>query len=69
VLTVILVVVAPVLQFNVPLQPLAVKVELSPTHNIPLLDTMLGVVGLTPVRMIIEFDEMLVPQLFVQLAV
>ncbi len=68
-LTVIVLLVAFVLHFNVPLQPVAVNVALSPVQIVVLSLVILGVVGLTPVRITIEFDALLVPQTVVQLAV
>jgi hypothetical protein len=68
-LTVMLLPVAFVLHFKVPLQPVAVKIALSPVQIVVLSLTILGVVGLTPVRMIILFEATLVPQTVVQLAV
>ena len=68
-LTLILLPVAFVLHFKVPLQPLAVNVALSPVQIVVLSLTILGVVGLTPVRITIEFEALLVPQTVVQLAV
>ena len=61
--------VAFVLHFNVPLQPFAVNVALSPVQIVVLSLVIVGVVGLTPVLMTIEFDALLVPQTVVQLAV
>jgi hypothetical protein len=68
-LTMIVLPVAFVLHFNVPLQPLAVKVALSPVQIVVLSLTILGVVGLTPVLITIVFEALLVPQTVVQLAV
>ena len=68
-LTVMVLPVAFVLHFNVPLQPVAVNVAVSPVQIVVLSLVMLGVVGLTPVRITIEFEAMLVPQTVVQLAV
>ena len=58
-----------VLHFKVPLQPLAVNVVLSPVQIVVFSLDIIGVVGLTPVRMMIAFEELLVPQTVVQLAV
>jgi hypothetical protein len=69
VLTVILVVVALVLHFKVPLHPVAVKVAVSGPHKLVLLLAIDGVVGILPVVMTIAFEVPLVPQLFVQVAV
>ena len=69
VLTLIVLLVAFVLHFKVPLQPLAVKVALSPAQIVVLSLVTLGVVGLTPVRMTIEFEALLVPHTVVQTAV
>jgi hypothetical protein len=68
-LTLMLLPVAFVLHFNVPLHPLAVNTAVSPAQSVVLSLTILGVVGLTPVRITIEFDALLVPQTVVQLAV
>ena len=59
----------PLLQFTFPLQPLAVNVALSPVQMVVLSLVIVGVVGLTPVLMMIEFEALLVPQTVVQLAV
>ena len=61
--------VAFVLHFKVPLQPVAVNVALSPVQSVVLSLTIVGVVGLTPVLITIEFDALLVPQTVVQTAV
>jgi len=68
-LTLIVLLVAFVLHFKVPLQPVAVNVALSPVQIVVLSLTILGVVGLTPVLMTIELEALLVPQTVVQLAV
>ena len=68
-LTVIVLLVAFVLHFKVPLQPVALNVALSPVQIVVLSLVIVGVVGLTPVRITIEFDALLVPQTVVQLAV
>ncbi len=62
-------VVAPVLQFNVPLQPLAVNVAVSVPQIVVLSDVIVGVVGLTPVLITITFDATLEPQLLLHVAV
>ena len=67
--TLIVLLVALVLHFNVPLQPVAVNVAVSPVQMVVLSLTILGVVGLTPVLITIEFEALLVPQTVVQLAV
>ena len=61
--------VAFVLHFNVPLHPVAVNVALSPAQIVVLSLVTVGVVGLTPVRITIELDALLVPHTVVQLAV
>ncbi len=68
-LTVMVLLVEFVLHFKVPLQPVAVNVAVSPVQIVVLSLDILGVVGLTPVRITIEFDAMLLPQTVVQLAV
>ena len=68
-LTLIVLLVAFVLHFKLPLQPLAVNVALSPVQIVVLSLVIAGVVGLTPVRMTIEFEALLVPQTVVQTAV
>jgi hypothetical protein len=67
--TLILLPVALVLHFKVPLQPVAVNVALSPAQIVVLSLAIVGVVGLTPVLMTIEFELLLVPQTVVQTAV
>ena len=69
VLTVILVVVAPVFHFNLPLQPDATKIAVSVPQIVVLSGVIVGVVGETPVLMTIGDDDELVPQIFVQEAV
>ena len=64
-----LTVVAFVLHFKVPLQLLAVNIELSFEHNVSFVAVIVGVVGFAPVLMMILFDALLVPQLFEQLTV
>ena len=61
--------VALVLHFKVPLQPLAVNVAVSPAQIVVLSLVIVGVVGLTPVLITIEFDALLVPHTVVQTAV
>ncbi len=62
-------VVAPVLHFKVPLQPVALKVALSPAQSVSLLVVMLGVVGVGPVLMMIGLDAELLPQILLHVAV
>ncbi len=69
VFTLIVLPVAFVLHFKVPLQPLAVNVAVSPVQIVVLSLTIVGVVGLTPVLITIEFEALLVPQTVVQTAV
>jgi hypothetical protein len=64
VVTVIVLVVAFVLHFKLPLQPLAVNTELSLAHNVSFVDVIVGVVGVEPVLITMLFDALLVPQLF-----
>ena len=68
-LTLIVLLVALVLHFKVPLQPVAVNVAVSPVQIVVLSLVTLGVVGLTPVRITIEFEALLVPHTVVQTAV
>lgn len=68
-LTVIVLLVAFVLHFKVPLQPVAVNVAVSVPQIVTLFAVIVGVVGVTPVRITTEFDDELVPQIFVQDAV
>ena len=65
--TVIVVPFAPVLQLTVPVQPVAVKVAVSPAHIEGLLLDTVGAGGFVPVVMVTTF-EVLVPQLLLQLA-
>ena len=69
VLTLIVLLVAFVLHFKLPLQPVAVNVALSPVQMVVLSLTIVGVVGLTPVLITIEFEALLVPHTVVQTAV
>jgi hypothetical protein len=62
-------VVAPVLQFRLPLQPLAVNVATSVPQIVLLSDTTIGVLGFTPVRMTIGLLDSLLPQLLLHVAV
>ena len=68
-LTLIVLLVAFVLHFKVPLQPVAVNVAVSPVQIVVLSLTIVGVVGLTPVLITIEFEALLVPHTVVQTAV
>jgi hypothetical protein len=68
-LTVMLLVVAPVLQVNLPTQPVAVKVAVSLAQILVLLVATVGAAGVVPVVMVITFDAPLVLQLFVHVAV
>jgi hypothetical protein len=67
--TEIVVPVAVVLHLTVPLQPVAVNVAVSVLHKLVLFVAITGTVGLVPVRMIITFDELLLPQVLEQIAV
>ncbi|CAH0998061.1 hypothetical protein EMA8858_04196 [Emticicia aquatica] len=67
-LTVILVPVAVVFHFTVPLQPVAVNIAVSVPQIVNLLAVIVGVVGVTPVRIITGIEDVLVPQIFVQVA-
>jgi hypothetical protein len=62
-------VVAPVLQFKLPLQPLAVNVATSVPHIVLLSVTILGVLGFTPVRITISFELTLLPHVLLHVAV
>ena len=64
----ILLVVAPVLQANVPLQPVAVKVAVSVPQILVLFAATVGAGGVVPVVIVITFDAPLVPQLLLQVA-
>ena len=68
-LTVILVVVALVLHFKVPLQPVAVNVAVSLPQILVLLLVNVGAVGVLPVMITIAFELPLVPHVLVQVAV
>ena len=65
----ILVPVAFVFHFTVPLQPVAVKVADSLPHKLVLLLAIVGALGEPPVVIITAFDAPLVPQAVVQVAV
>ena len=67
-LTVILLVVAPVLQVNVPVQPVAVNVAVSLPQMLVLLVATVGAAGVEPVVMVITFDAPLVPQPLLHIA-
>lgn len=57
------------LHFRVPLQPVAVSVAVSLPQILVLSLAIVGVVGVLPVVITIAFEVLLVPQLFVQVAV
>ena len=61
--------VAPLLQFTVPLQPVAVKVTFCPSQHTVLLVLMFGTVGTNLFVMVIVFELTDVPQLVVHVAV
>ena len=63
VLTLMLAVVAPVLHFKVPEQPVALKVALSALHKLVLLVLITGAAGLLPILITISFDFGLTPQI------
>jgi hypothetical protein len=69
VVTVIVLVVAFVLHFKLPLQPLAVNTELSLAHNVSFVDVIVGVVGVEPVLITMLFELTLLPHLLLQVAV
>ena len=64
-----LVAVAPVLHSKVPLQPVALIVALAPLHSSVKVLVITGTVGVTPVWIVMPFDELLSPQLLLQVAV
>ena len=64
-----LVPVEPLLQFTVPLHPVAVKVAVSLLHKFNLLLAITGAVGVPPEKIVMIFDAPLVPQAFIQVAV
>ena len=64
-----LVVVALVLHFKVPLQPVAVRVAVSFPQILVLSEVRVGAIGVLPVVIVMAFDAPLVPQVFVQVAV
>ena len=66
-LTVILLPLAPVLHFTVPLQPAATKVAVSVPHNFCLSELIVGALGFVTVLITTKFDGVL-PQLFSQFA-
>ena len=68
VLTLMLAVVAPVLHFIVPEQPVALKVALSALHKLVLLVLITGAAGLLPVLITIALLAPLSPQLLLQVA-
>ena len=68
-LTVIVLVVAPVLHFRLPTQPVAVKVDVSLGHKLGLVALTVGATGAVPVLMIIAFELPLVPQVLLHVAV
>ena len=65
----ILLVVAPVLQVNVPVHPVAINVAVSAPQMLVLLAVTVGAGGVVPVVIVITFEAPLVPQLFIQVAV
>ena len=67
--TVIVVPVAFVLHFNVPLQPVAVNLTVSVPQIVVLFAVIVGVVGVTPVLISIELDAELAPQILLHVAV
>jgi hypothetical protein len=68
VLTVILVPVAFVFHFTVPLHPVAVKIAVSLLHRLALLLAIIGALGVVPVLIVNTFDTPLVPQLLLHVA-
>ena len=64
-----LVPVAFVFHFTVPVQPDAVKVAVSLLHKLGLLLAIIGAVGAGIVVMVTTFDAPLVPQVFIHVAV
>ena len=69
VLTLMLLPLAFVLHLIVPLQPVALKVALSPLHKLFLFDEITGAAGLLPVVITTTLLAPLSPQLLLQLAV
>ena len=65
----ILVPVAFVFHFTVPVQPVAVKVAVSLLHKLVLSGAMVGAVGVVPVVIVTTLDAPLVPQLLLHVAV
>lgn len=68
VLTVILLLLAPVLHFTVPPQPVAVRIAVSLPQSIVLVLAIVGADGLPPEVIVITLDAPLVPQLLTQTA-
>ena len=68
-LTVILVPVAFVFHFTVPVQPVAVKVAVSLLHKLALSLATIGADGVVPVVMVTTLDAPLVPQVLLHMAV
>ena len=68
-LTVIELPVILVLHFTVPVQPVAVNIAVSVPQILVLFALITGVDGLVPVRMTITFDELLLPQVLLHMAV
>ena len=60
---------ASVLHFTVPLQFVAVSVAVSPVHSSVLLLLICGTAGVGIFSIVILFDDVLVPQSFVHVAV
>ena len=68
-LTVMVAVVAKVLHFTVPAQPVAVNVAVSALHKLFLFVLITGAAGLVKMFIIMLFDDVLSPQLLLHVAV
>jgi hypothetical protein len=61
--------VEPVLQFNVPLQPLARNIAVSVPQRVSLIVVIVGVIAVAPILIMIGVDDVLSPQIFLHVAV
>ena len=68
-LTVMLAVVAPVLHFTVPLQPVALNNAVSVPQSVSFVVAIVGVLGVTPVLITIGLELTLLPQMLLHVAV
>ena len=64
-----LAVVAPVLHFTVPLQPVALNTAVSVPQSVSLVVAIVGVIGVTPVLITIGLELTLLPQMLLHIAV